>query len=100
MNHSPRLTLITLLLAVSNLPAATRYVWQGRSSPGPPYTNWITAGTNIQNAVDAASAGDEIVVTNGIYASGSRATSGDLRPNRLSVTKSVIVRSVNGQQFT
>jgi|WetSurMetagenome_2_1015567.scaffolds.fasta_scaffold2329751_1 hypothetical protein len=35
MNPSLRLTIITLLLAVSYLSAATRYVWQERGSLTP-----------------------------------------------------------------
>ena len=53
----------------------------------PPYTNWTTAATNIQDAVDAAVAGDEIVGTNGIY-------------SPLQVDKSLTLHSVNGTQFT
>ena len=41
--------------------------------PTPPFPNWATAATNIQDAVDAAGAGDQILVTNGIYASPGRA---------------------------
>ena len=73
MNNSLRLTIIALLLAASNLSADTHYVSLGSTNPTPPYTNWATAATNIQQAVDAAAAGDVIVVTNGTYATGSRA---------------------------
>jgi hypothetical protein len=58
MENSLRVTVIILLLAVSNLSAATLMVGPG----GLP---------TIQQAVDAAAAGDEIVVTNGIYATGT-----------------------------
>ncbi len=65
----------------------------------PPYTNWTTAATNIQDAVDAAVAGDEIVVTNGIYAIGGRTVS-DGAPNRVAVDKPLGLQSINGPQFT
>src|SRR5439155_4835617 len=49
--------------------------------------------------VDAAAAGDEIVVTNGIYATGGRAVFGTMT-NRVTVDKPLALRSVNGPQFT
>ncbi len=64
----------------------------------PPYTNWTTAATNIQDAVDAAVAGDEIVVTNGSYARGGRATVGDSTMNRVAVDKPLSLGSINGPQ--
>ena len=58
-----------------------RYVDAGSTNATQPYTNWFTAATTIQDAVDAALAGDEIVVTNGLYATGGRAVGTNLLVN-------------------
>ncbi len=64
------------------------------TSPTPPYASWATAATNIQDAVDAAVAGDQILVTNGVYQIGVT------NQSRVVVDKPVTVQSVNGPQFT
>src|SRR6266576_5689926 len=85
-------------LAVS-ASGATHYVNAGSSVPEFPFTSWSTAAHTIQEAIDAASAGDDILVTNGVYATGGKAASGALT-NRVALDKPVFVHSVNGAQVT
>src|SRR6266550_1719919 len=104
-NHSrtlaARLFAAALLLAITGSALAdVHYVDVSGTNATPPYTNWATAATNIQDAVDAAAASDEIVVTNGTYAAGTRVAGTDSTPNRVAVDKPLKLRSVNGPQFT
>ena len=88
------------LLRVLSAPVTgTRYVNANSANPAPPYTTWAAAARTIQDAVDAALDGDDVVVTNGVYATGGRALYGTMT-NRVAVTNAVWVRSVNGPQFT
>jgi PKD domain len=83
------------------------YVALTSTNPVPPYSSWDTAATNIQDAVDAAPWGGFIVVSNGIYSYGGRATSSSSSStstgggsNRVTIAKAVTVQSVNGPAST
>jgi PKD repeat protein len=76
------------------------YVAATSTAAQPPYTNWATASATIQDAVDAATmTGALVLVTNGTYAAGGRAVHG-ATGNRVTVDKPLVLRSVNGPQFT
>jgi hypothetical protein len=88
------------VLAAMSAPAAVHYVNVNNTAPSPPYFSWSTAATNIQDAVDVALAGDEIVVTNGLYLSGESAGPADTGSNRVTVSKPLNLHSVNGPDVT
>ncbi|QHI69743.1 thrombospondin type 3 repeat-containing protein [Tichowtungia aerotolerans] len=66
------------------------FVDVNNSTPGFPYASWALAATNIQSALDQASAGDTIWVKPGTY----RLT------NEISISTPVTLKSVNGPDET
>jgi len=109
--NSNYLPILLSLAMVVDADATVRYVNIKNLTAVPPYTNWATAATNIQDAVDASTNADSILVTNGIYATGGRVAYWELVSvndewveigitNRLAVTKSVTIQSVNGSAVT
>jgi hypothetical protein len=75
------------------------YAASGNRTPRAPYTSWATAATNVQDAINAATAaGSLVLVTNGTYATG--VGSDGYYNYRMLVTTPVIVQSVNGPAFT
>src|SRR5882724_6736116 len=84
------LTLAAMIWAAFNLSAVTLYVSLESTNPVVPFATWATAATNIQDAVNAAAAGDEVVVNDGMYF-------GHIQVPYL---KPLNLRSVNGSQVT
>ncbi len=87
MNRYRRLLVSTLTLAFLALPLMgwpmERFV-SPTGSDAAPYTNWATAARTIQAAVDAATTGDVVWVTNGVYAAaGTNCAYGDSHGHRL-----------------
>ena len=94
--------LASIFLAV-HATASVFYVDVNSTNPTPPYTNWPTAATNIQDAINVANNGDLVLVTNGVYQYGGLATHQFTTPyltNRVTVTKPLTVQSVNGAAVT
>ena len=95
-NASPPLY-VTNRFLVMVVDTPIHYVNEHNSTPVAPYFSWETAATNIQDAVDAASVEDTVLVTNGIYARGGCVVYG---ANRVAITNPMTVRSVNGPKET
>jgi hypothetical protein len=87
------------LLSLSGASASVLYVDLNSTNPIPPYSDWTTAATNIQVAIDAANAGDLVSVTNGTYSDGGRVYNSSLT-NRVVINKPITVSSVNGPGAT
>src|SRR5215471_17227418 len=90
---------ILLVFSVFETSAAVLYVSLNCTNPISPYAGWSTAATNIQDAIDASTNGDLILVTNGIYATGGKSEDGVIT-NRVSLDKAITVQSVNGPFVT
>jgi hypothetical protein len=80
---------LPLALLGVNVPAAVLYVNVNNTTPSPPYTNWASAASTIQDAVDVSAVGDTVRVTNGVYTTGGRAVKARPLVNRVGVDKAI-----------
>ena len=87
-----------LLGCFSAVWADTHYVNINSATAAVPYTNWATAATSIQDAVDVAIAGDTVLVAAGAYTQGGRVVA--TVSNRIVVTNAITVRSASGPDAT
>jgi len=92
--------LILIFFTAQKILADTHYVNVNNPAPATPYKKWATAATNIQDAVDVASSGGTVIVTNGIYNTGGAVTPGYSCYNRVVITNDITVKSVNGPENT
>ena len=62
--------------------------------------SWLTAKQTIQAGIDSATEDDLVWVSNGVYATGGGRAVVGTRANRVSIDRSITVRSVNGPAET
>ena len=75
------------------------YVCMTNGTPVAPYTNWLTAATNIQDAIAVAQPTDFVVVSNGFYKGGGGIMFGS-ESNRVMVTNQITVLGLYGADYT
>jgi hypothetical protein len=97
---NPRIVGGTVDIGAYEFQSPLHFVGLTGTNPVAPFSNWLTAATNIQDAIDAANAGDFIVVSNGVYQSGATLVGQDTLPNRIVIDQAVTVLSVNGPAAT
>ena len=99
LDNNPRVVAGVVDLGAYEFQSPLRYVNISNAAPVSPYTNWPSAATNIQDAIDVSVANDFIVVSNGTYNAGGRVVFGTMT-NRVAADKAVTIQSANGPAFT
>ena len=88
---------VSVVCAAMAASGATYYADASRADDSGAGTTWANAKRTIQAAVDlATTAGDTVLVTNGVYDAAGAATPGYSLTNRVCITTNITVESVNG----
>ena len=98
MRRGWKAALVAMLVAAGGAQAATWYVATNGNDTAAG-TDWLTAKQTIQAAIDLSASGDEVLVSNGVYAAGGRRIYGP-ETNRIAIDRPIAVRSVNGPAHT
>ncbi len=89
-----------ILVTISHSLAAEYYVDASRPSDSGNGTTWGTAKKTIQAAVDLTTDGDTVWVADGTYDLGGKVNPGYSLTNRVCITNTITVKSLNGPDVT
>jgi hypothetical protein len=87
-------------IAIDSGTERTFYVDINSPNPTPPYTNWATASTDIQSALNQTTNGDLVLVNPGTYQTGGETVNGYGLTNRVVISDSITVESAQGPATT
>jgi len=88
-------TLFCVMFVAGTLRAATNYV-APNGMHVPPFSSWLMAATNIQAAIDAAAAGNVVLLSNGTYVGLAIEVSDAM----MSITSAITVAGLGGPNAT
>jgi hypothetical protein len=80
--------------------ADTHFVAHNGQIPAGTFTDWGSAASNIQEAIDVASDGDGVLVGDGVYDVGGRTQGGGALTSRVVIAKAITVQSANNSPAT
>jgi hypothetical protein len=92
-------TTLIFALLIMTASAATLYVDHNSATPTAPYNDWSTAAKYIQDAINASTNGDLVLVADGTYGGATTIVYG-VQQNRVAINKPITVQSVNGPAST
>ena len=91
---------LTNITLTANYLLLTAYADATRPDDSGIGNSWLNAKKTIQAAVDSVAPGGLVLVTNGVYSTGSTTTPNYSQMNRVCITKPVTVQSINGPEVT
>lgn len=95
MENKSHILLVSMILLAGSALADTHYVVKDNSGASSPFTDWTTAASNIQQAIDDTNcvASDTVIVSNGVYDTGAKVAAGRASSNRVVISKAITVRA-------